>query len=317
MAYYFMLGVVPLPITPGALTIKTPSMNQTINLANEGEINIPKDRGLREISFDFLLPQVQKYPFANYQLGSYTATTMIPLLNMWKQTRLPFQFIVVRTSPKGKILYFTSIKCLIEDYTYEEDAEEHGLDVLCSIELKEYKDYGTKSVKLKEVKNSDGSTTKTASQTTTRSTTGKKIASSTKTTSSDTLPNVSKKVTGTFDYTNDFAIENGIVPPEIDSTIADIADPSTLAESGSTVGEAIEKVDPLGGITKTVEDKTLLAIDNVNNYVGGMEFELVDVNGLDKGVFSSMPDIVTTPTSNILYKQPGTSGVGGFLMGGL
>lgn len=213
MAYYFMLGVVPLPITPGALTIKTPSMNKTINLVNEGEINIPKDRGLREISFEFLLPQVQKYPFANYQLGSYTASVMIPILNLWKQTKLPFPFIVVRTSPKGKILYFTSIKCLIEDYTYEEDAEEYGLDVMCSINLKEYKDYGTKSISLKEFKNSDGSTVQTASQSTTRSATDKTIPSSTKAQAGDTLPNVAKKTTGSFDYVEQIATENNVVSP--------------------------------------------------------------------------------------------------------
>lgn len=150
MAYYFMLGVVPLPITPSALTIKTPSMNKTVTLINDGEINIPKDQGLREISFEFLLPTVQKYPFANYQLGSYTATALIPLLNVWKRTLLPFPFIVARMSPAGKFLYFTSIKCVIEDFEYKEDAEEYGLDMMCSITLKEYKPYATKRIKLKD-----------------------------------------------------------------------------------------------------------------------------------------------------------------------
>jgi hypothetical protein len=148
MAYYFMMGVVPLPITPSSLTIKTPSMNKTLNLINEGEINIPKDQGLREISFEFLLPTVQKYPFATWQFGSYTATALIPLLNMWKKTKFYFPFIVVRMSPKGEFMYFTSIKCLIEDFEYKEDAEEYGLDTMCSITLKEYKHFGTKRVKI-------------------------------------------------------------------------------------------------------------------------------------------------------------------------
>lgn len=238
MAYYFMLGVVPLPITPGALSIKTPSMNKTINLVNEGEINIPKDRGLREISFEFLLPQVQKYPFANYQLGSYTATAMIPILNLWKQTKLPFQFIVVRTSPSGKILYFTNIKCLIEDYTYDEDAEEYGLDVMCSINLKEYKDYGTKSVKLKEVKNSDGSTTKTATQTNTRSTTGKTVKSSVKTQDGDTLANIAKKETGSFDNYEILGRANNIVMPEDEFALTDrLTGSSGESLLNKTVGE--------------------------------------------------------------------------------
>lgn len=165
MPYLFFLGPIPLPITPSALTIKTPSMNKTVTLVNEGEINIPKKSGLREISFEFLLPQVQKYPFANYQLGTYTASVMIPLLNMWKDTCIPFRFIVTRMSPSGGILYFTYIKCVIEDFEYNEDAEAHGLDVMCSINLKEYVDYGTKIVNVKDVQNQQSSTTRQATVT--------------------------------------------------------------------------------------------------------------------------------------------------------
>lgn len=146
MAYYFFLGFVPLPITPGELNINTPSMNKTVTLINDGEINIPKDQGLREISFDFLLPQHQKYPFANYQLGGYTASVLIPMLNIWKRTKLPFQFIVTRMTQGGDISFFTNIKCLIEDFTYRESADDLGTDVECSINLKEYKEYGTKII---------------------------------------------------------------------------------------------------------------------------------------------------------------------------
>lgn len=206
MSYQFLLGVLPLPVTPSALNIKTPSMNKTISLINEGEINIPKSPGLREISFEFLLPQIQKYPFANYQIGRYTASLMIPLINALKNTLLPFQFIVVRLSPAGKILYFTNIKCLIEDYEYDEDAEEHGLDVMCSITLKEYKEYGTKSVSLKEVNGQ-----KVATKTTTRSTSGKETPTSVKTTKNDTIPNIAKKYTGDFNNADQVAIKNGIM----------------------------------------------------------------------------------------------------------
>ena len=266
MAYIFMFGVVPLPITPGALSIKTPSMNKTVTLINEGEINIPKDRGLREISFEFLLPQVQKYPFATYQLGSYTASVMIPLLNEWAKTKIPFRFIVVRTSPKGKILYFTYIKCLIEDYTYDEDAEAHGLDVMCSITLKEYRDYGTKSAKIKEVKNSDGSTTKTVSQTNTRSTTGKTVKSSVKTQEGDTLANIAKKETGSFDNYAAVAKANNVAVPEIDNNdyistpLDDILDPT------SPLGDK-----PLGNFVET--PVKLTSFQPTNNTLQPINFE--------------------------------------------
>lgn len=144
--YYFMLGILPLPIPPKALEIKTPSMNKTITLINDGEINIPKKEGLREISFEFLLPTFQKYPFAMYRIGDYTAATIILYLKLWMKLRIPMPFIVVRMSPKGKFMYFTSILCLIEEFTYTEDAEEYGFDTNCSMRLKEYNPYGTKRV---------------------------------------------------------------------------------------------------------------------------------------------------------------------------
>ena len=143
--YYFFFGVIPLPVTPGALTISTPSLNATKILINDGEINLLKSPGLKEISFDFLLPQ-RKAPWMNYALANdYTASAYIPILNELKESKEPFQFIVTRMTPDGKPLFFTNITCQIENYDFEEDAAAHGLDVNCKILLKEYKDYGTKS----------------------------------------------------------------------------------------------------------------------------------------------------------------------------
>ena len=162
MAYKFMLGALPLPIPPSSLSISTPSTNQTVTLINDGEINIPKPAGLREISFEFLLPTFQKYPFEDYRIGNYTAATFINYIRLWKFTKYPIPFIVVRMSPAGKFLYFTSIMCLIEDFTFDEDAEELGFDTKCTITLKEYFFYGTRRI---EVKQKDGKKTATIKNT--------------------------------------------------------------------------------------------------------------------------------------------------------
>lgn len=141
--FYVFLGVIPLPVTPAALSIKTPSMNKTITLINEGEVNLLKSPGLKEISFDFLLPR-RKYPWVNYSIGSnYTAAAYIPMISLLKESKVPFQFIVTRMSPDNKPLDFNSITCQIEDYTFDEDAASLGSDVMCRIFLKEYKDYGS------------------------------------------------------------------------------------------------------------------------------------------------------------------------------
>lgn len=180
--YYFFLSALPIPITPGALSIKTPSQNKTVTLVNEGEINIIKEQGLREISFEFLLPQ-QHYPFINGAkaiddlaftngldlgfikigrptAGNYLASIYIPILNELKKRKKPIQFIVTRLTPDNKPVFYTNIKCAIEDFTYEEDADKHGLDVMCNITLKEYKPYATKSYSLSLLESEDTTTAK-------------------------------------------------------------------------------------------------------------------------------------------------------------
>jgi len=125
-------------------------MNATKVLINDGEINLLKSPGLKEISFDFLLPQ-RKYPWMNYAIAdNYTAAAYIPLLEELKASKRPFPFIVTRLTPDGKPLHPTNITCQIESFDFEEDAASFGLDVNCKILLKEYKEYGTKTFRLVE-----------------------------------------------------------------------------------------------------------------------------------------------------------------------
>lgn len=215
MAYHFFLGVCPLPINPSALNIKTPSLNKTVQLINDAEINIPKDHGLREVSFDFLLPTFQKYPFASYQLGDLTAATIILYLKWWKSSMLPLPFIVVRMSPRGKFLYFTSFKCVIEDFTFDEDAKEHGFDTMCSITLKEYVDYGTKRVKLKEAQNGQ----QQASTTNNRSTADRQRSSTVKPKQGESATSAMKREGWTTQEAGQILEANGINSPDYKARI--------------------------------------------------------------------------------------------------
>lgn len=209
MAYYFFLGAsLPLPITPGALNIKTPSKNTTVTLINDGEINILKDQGLREISFEFMLPQA-KYPFGNYSISNYTATTLIPRLNELKKSKTPFQFIVTRMNPSGKVLFFTNITAQIEDFEYDEDAEANGFDVMCNITLKEWKYYGTKSISISKVNG-----TNTATVTTPR-TSNKVTPKMIVVKSGDTLWNLCKQHLGDGQKYKEVATLNKLANPNL------------------------------------------------------------------------------------------------------
>lgn len=163
MAYTFYMGDVMLPVPPAELELKTKNQNSTITLINEGEINIPKKAGLSEINFKVLIPQM-KYPFARYEDGFKGAVFYTDHFKKLKKEQLPFQFIVARALPGSTIavnpgnvdnpfakndspLFGTNLKVLLEDYKITESAE-NGLDLEVEIYLKEYREYGTKTVKI-------------------------------------------------------------------------------------------------------------------------------------------------------------------------
>lgn len=147
MAYYFFLDKVLLPVAPSRLEIKIKNQNKTINLINEGEVNLIKKPGLTEIEFEALLPQI-KYPFAAYVDGFKPASYYLEKIEQLKVNKKPFQFIVSRTSPSGKLLFDTNMKVTLEEYSIIEDADE-GLDVKVVITLKQYRDLSTKIINIK------------------------------------------------------------------------------------------------------------------------------------------------------------------------
>lgn len=146
MAYSFFLDGVQLPIAPPSLSIKIKNQNKTITLINEGEVNILKMAGLTELSFDVRIPQT-KYPFATYSGGFKGADYFLNKLEHLKTGQSSFQFIVSRVLPNGKSLFDTNIKVSLEDYEIKEEADD-GFDVVVGVNLKQYRSYGTKTVKI-------------------------------------------------------------------------------------------------------------------------------------------------------------------------
>lgn len=144
MAYYFYLDNILLPIAPAKLELKVNNKNKTMELINQGEVNILKKPGLTDITFEARIPH-NKYPFATYKDGFKDAKYFLEAIEKLKVNNKPFQFIVSRTSPRGTILFHTNIKVSIEDYTIIEDAED-GSDLTIPIKLKQYKDYVSRKI---------------------------------------------------------------------------------------------------------------------------------------------------------------------------
>lgn len=137
-----------LPVTPEKIQIKINSNNKTVNLINEGEINILKKAGLTDIEFECEIPQM-KYPYAVYKKSKFRkANYFMKIFEKLKNSRKPFQFIICRNTPSGKKLLNTNIRVSLEDYKITEDAG-NGFDFKVKISLKQWRGYGTKKVKIK------------------------------------------------------------------------------------------------------------------------------------------------------------------------
>ena len=161
MSYYFFIDTMMLPVPPPKMNIKVNNKNKTINLINEGEVNIIKEPGLTEINFDARLPN-SKYPFANYDT-SLTDSVTDSLTNSFlgssfsfkkadyfldnfktsKNTKSPIRLIISRMSPSYLMLFDTNMLVTLEDYQVNEDAKE-GFDIIVPLKFKQYKPYGTK-----------------------------------------------------------------------------------------------------------------------------------------------------------------------------
>lgn len=142
--YDFYLNKCLLPVAPPKLTVKINNANKTVTLINEGQINLLKKAELTDLEFECRIPQ-EPYPFAVYKSGFKGADYFLDYFETLKMNQKPFQFIVCRTKPTGKRLFDTNIKVSMEDYKITEDAKE-GFDLMVDIKLKQWRDYGTKTV---------------------------------------------------------------------------------------------------------------------------------------------------------------------------
>lgn len=156
------------PITPAKLTVSIKGKNKTLTLVNEGEINFLKTPGLTEVKgLEVVFPMLASYPFAVYPDGFKPPEYYLKKLEDIVTAKKPVQFIMSRVSPGGKLLFSTNLKVSVESYEITESAKD-GLDVKVKIDLKQYRAYATKTVKITP-KPATTTTTTTSSQTPTPS----------------------------------------------------------------------------------------------------------------------------------------------------
>lgn len=194
--YQMYIDTVLFPVTPGKLQLNINGTNKTITLINEGEVNLIKSPGLTDISTEVLLPTLTKYPFAVYPDDHFQKPNWYLIqLETWKQSKKPVSFKMLRTSPDGKeLLWDTNIPITIEDYKIVEDADSQGVDVVVSISMKEYRNWGAKKLVIKKSKKNKSKKKKAAKKKKTRKT--KSPAKSYVVKKGDCLMNIARKQLG-------------------------------------------------------------------------------------------------------------------------
>ena len=141
--YELYINTELMPVTPKSVQVKYKNNNKTVNLINDGEINIVKSAGLKTVEFELLLPN-SIYPFANYRTGFQPAQYYENILKELKNKGQPFQFILTKNKPNGSNIGNVNITVVIEELSFTDD-KDNGFDVIANVTLKEWKNYGTKT----------------------------------------------------------------------------------------------------------------------------------------------------------------------------
>lgn len=211
--YNFIIDNLLLPIAPSEMSMRINNKNETVILMNEGEVNILKKPGLTDIEFEVLLPNT-RYPFAVYPSGFQPAAYYLEKLEQLKVSQEPFQFIVNRLLPSGKLLFDTNMMVTLEDYEIIESAD-NGFDIMVPIRLKQHRNYGTKRLNLTPQTVSASSTTQKATVQKQRPTTGKATPKTYTVKSGDTLWAICKKELGDGSKYPEIAKLNNISNPNL------------------------------------------------------------------------------------------------------
>jgi len=118
----------------------------------------------------------------------------LSLFERLKTSKQPFQWILNRSMPSGKRLFYSNLTVGMEDYQITDDAEE-GFDISVTVSLKQYRHYGTKTVTIQPATTQTTTPTATVEQPQRETTQAPKQSTYT-VKSGDCLWNIAKKYLG-------------------------------------------------------------------------------------------------------------------------
>lgn len=119
--------VLQLPVTPFYL-VSEAFNNQVVNLHTVGDVNLPGNRGLKELTIDSFFPAAGKNYYFARNPNPPPPLEAIALLEKWAHSKRPIRVIITERD--------INLAMMIESFSYG-DQDKSG-DIYFTLELKEY-----------------------------------------------------------------------------------------------------------------------------------------------------------------------------------
>ena len=137
--YHFFLGEMELPLAPEKYSLRLPKKSEVLTMADGHEVALARPCGLREISFEMLLPYFAESPLLKDGIKVYRPIHYLNELSEWAKSGEARRLIIYRTLPSGEEIFNTNMLVILDGYQVIEaaDLEFH---VKVAIALREYAD---------------------------------------------------------------------------------------------------------------------------------------------------------------------------------
>lgn len=145
--YHFYVGDMELPLAPEKYTLCLPKRSEVLRLADGSEVSLSRPCGLREISFEMLLPYFADTPLVRDGVTVYRPVYYLNKLAEWAADGKARRLIIYRTLPDGTEIFNTNMAVDLESYEVLEAAD-LGFDIKVAVKLREHIE---PSVKRREV----------------------------------------------------------------------------------------------------------------------------------------------------------------------
>lgn len=127
-----------LPVNPEAIDYSNPYGINTLTIASLGEVSIPGERGLKQISFSSFFPRDYNPSYCEYE-GFMAPSEWFSHIQTWRYARKPIRLIITGTN--------INIEMYISEFDVQPEKAGAPGDIYYSMTFIEHRNFSAKSIK--------------------------------------------------------------------------------------------------------------------------------------------------------------------------